>query len=381
MKVTIHIVATIVGAFLCVPLFLGYACHHITPDFDRDERVDFVFNLDTCESENVEPTVYTDLRFIPLDNKRECLLSNVGRLKVTDVGFYIFNDTELPSVFLFNEDGSFNHQVGEVGRSKSEYQNIMDITANHKGDTVAIMTLTDVKLYDMQGRFLSFFPNREKQRWENILYTPAGFICSRNYRGADCLVAIYDKKFSGKRKLVPANEEWVTGEPPYTNNVVQSDGEYLCYLDMFNSSFYVMKKDCLNRLCQYKLTSEKILSLDNFAEKGRDYIYSYILANHVIKGRMLYEDDSIGFEIDLEHNTFRFCETEGLFVSFMDYHQGYYYSIVKPTDILNYHLNDEVIFLNQFTPSIDSLRKAFAPYKDQLSEKNNYYVLKMKAKK
>ena len=95
---------------------------------------------------------------------------------------------------------------------------------------------------------------------------------------------------------------------------------------------------------------------------------------------MFYKDDSRGFELNLDDNTFRFCDEKGLFVSFMDYKDGYYYSIVTPMDLLHF-MDDKITFLNHFTPSIDSLRVAFAPYKESLSEKDNYYLLKMKIKR
>lgn len=359
-----------------VPFFIQ-ACHEKVPDQVVE---DVVFNLESYDNEDVESTKYTDLQFIPLDNARECLLSHVSRLKVTDAGYYILNDAEYPSVFLFNVDGTFSHKVGGVGRSKSEYLNIMDIAANDRGDAVAIMTLSDLKQYDANGKFISSYPFKEMQRWENVLYTPKGFVCSRNYRGTDCLVAMYDKGFTSIQKIVLTDEAVVTGEPPYADNILQNDDKYLCYMDMFNSRFYVSEwKDLSHPHC-YMLKSERMMTLNNVQEKGRDYIYSYILSDHVIKGRMLYKDDSRGFEINLDDNTFRFCDEKGLFVSFMDYKDGYYYSIVTPMDLLHF-MDDKITFLNHFTPSIDSLRVAFAPYKESLSEKDNYYLLKMKIKR
>ena len=340
---------------------------------------DVVFNLESYENEEIHSTEYTDLQFIPLDNARDCLLSNASRLKITDLGYYIFNDTGFPSVLLFNKDGSFNRKIGDVGKSKSEYQNIMDIAANGRGDTVAIMTLTDLKQYDANGKFIASYSFDEKQRWENLLYTPDGFVCSRNYRGTDCLVAMYDKGFTSIQKIVLTDEAVVTGEPPYADNILQNDDKYLCYMDMFNSRFYVSEwKDLSHPHC-YMLKSERMMTLNNVQEKGRDYIYSYILADHVIKGRMLYKNDSRGFEINLEKKTFRFCDEEGLFVSFKDYYNSYYYSIVTPAELLR-KMDEGKTFLNHFTPSIDSLRKAFKPYKDSLSEENNYYILRMKIK-
>ena len=353
-----------------------FACHG-TPYNEVVE--DVVFKLESFENGEVESTEYTDLTFIPLDNARECQLSHVSRLKVTDAGYYILNDAEHPSVFLFNVDGTYNHKVGGVGRSKSEYLNIMDIAANTSGDTIAILTLSDLKYFDADGKFIASYPIRDKQRWENVLHAPEGFVCSRNYRGTDCLVALFDNKFSSPRKIVATDETIVTGEPPYADNILQSDGKYLCYMDMFNSRFYVLEWGDMSHIRCYVLNSDRIMTLSNVQEEGRDYIYSYVLANHMIKGEMLYKDDSRGFEIDLENSTFRFCDDKGLFVSFMDYKDGYYYSIVAPMDLLHF-MDDKITFLTDFTPSIDSLRSAFAPYKKNLSDKNNYYLLKMKIK-
>lgn len=338
-----------------------------------------VFNLDRISKEDGISNEYVDLQFIRLDCAREGLLSSADKLIVTDRGYYVLNNGEYPTVNLFNADGSFACKVGSFGRSKGEYTNIMDIAANEKGDTVVIMTLTDFKQYDSFGKFLFSSPIEEDQRWECVVNVPMGYACCRNYRGTEYLAALYDKKFSSKHDLIQTSNELVTGEAPFATNQLQCDGKYLCYWDMFNSEFYVSVLGCSDSTRRYSLCSDKMISLDTIEEKGRDYVSSYILNNGKIRGRMVYHGESIGFEIDLGADTFSFCDAGGLFLSFKDYHKGYYYSIVKPSDLL-FFMNDEYTFVTKHTPSVEALRKAFSRYRDELSELDNYYLLKMRVK-
>ena len=341
-----------------------------------DNSENIVINLNEIDTTSVINHGCPDIQFIPLENKRECMLSDVPALKATENGIYIYNSSPEPQVFLFGNDGQLLHQVGRLGHGRGEYQFIQDMSSNRKGDSVLVMTFDDYMLYDANGKYVSSSEIKENVRLENVEITSNGIASSRNYRGNEWQVVFLDKDFNHVSNAVSVNPACVVKNPPFVFNALQSCGTGLCYLDQYESVFYIF--DGNNSLRKsYTLVSDNMITFDAKDDEKKDMVVYYVYTGERIIGEIIYNNEWCYFEIDTENDSFRFGGKERPTFLSLDYYDGYYYAVVSAAQMMNL-TNEKMGFMNPVYPSLDYIRRAFAPYKENLDENDNYFVVKYK---
>ena len=94
-------------------------------------------NLDNLASDTISfDSLFYDVKFIPLENNRNAMLSHVSKLIVTKEQYIVFDTGIIPSVLLFDKEGGFKCQVGSMGHGRGEYQYIFDLSADDENNIV-----------------------------------------------------------------------------------------------------------------------------------------------------------------------------------------------------------------------------------------------------
>ena len=319
---------------------------------------------------------YTDYELIPLDNAREALVGNFRKLVVTDSLFYIYDSNTVPKVLSFFHDGSFNCQIGEIGRKQSEYVNIDNFSVNSRGDTVVFMEYGKLKFYDNSGKFMYVKSIDDGKWWDNILYSTKGIIQASHYRGIDHLLAIYDTKTFNCKNLIPTDSAFISS-PPYSLNQIQQVGDSICFFDFFSSSFYVFDIKNLESIESFQLYSDRILNEErarkrDLSKDDYDEVESFVFTGDRIVGHMYKKNVPYDFEIILSKGTIELYKSLDINCSFACYHNGEYYKVVSASWIMDMY---EWGVLKK--PEIN---QCVEPIISGISEKDNYYILKMKRK-
>lgn len=87
--------------------FLFFASCHNGPD--KSDKVKSVELEVHFHEESVSMSEeFTDFRIIPLENRKECLLSNVCKMIVTDQNMYFWDKGPSSQVLRFDLNGKFN---------------------------------------------------------------------------------------------------------------------------------------------------------------------------------------------------------------------------------------------------------------------------------
>lgn len=320
---------------------------------------------------------FTDYEFIPLDNSREALLGNFMKLVVTDSLFYIYDLNTIPKVLSFHYDGRFNCQIGEIGHKQGEYVNIDNFSVNSRGDTVVFMEYGKLKFFDNTGKFLYAKILDDGKWWDNILYSTNAIVQASHYRGIDHLLAVYDTNTFKCKNLIPTDSAFISS-PPYSKNQIQQVGDSICYFDFFSSSFYVFDVKNLGGIECFQLYSDRILNekrarKHDLLKENFDEVESFVFTGDRIVGHMYKNNMPFDFEIVLSKGTVELYRSLDINCSFACYYNGEYYKVVSANWIMDMY---EWGVLKK-----PGIKQCVEPIIARISEKDNYYILKMKRKR
>ena len=330
-----------------------------------------IFSLDDCpESEKIDTFEY-DL--MPLENNPQCMLSSIDKMVVTSKGLYILDTRYIPLLYLFGHDGRFINKIGVQGRSKSEYIRIDNFTASEEGDTVAIMEDFGkvIKLYTNNGTFLNAYTLEDEYGWDDLLLLENNFYLSSYHHGYDGILNKYDTKFSKQTNIGLFDPELISGGGCF-RKYTQFSSKYICFLDFFNSCFYLFDRNNTENITKLTLESSNILSpskVDNIFHPY-DKILEYALSDNYIFMVLEYKGSQRRFRIDINNKCMWKEPRSGIFHSFLDYYKGEFYE---------YLTSKQIKELSQYCRNDVNLMKAIAPYLDSLSIEDNFYILKVKA--
>lgn len=318
---------------------------------------------------------FTDFEIIKLDNTYESQMSWVNKMCVTDRGFF-FLDYKLPAKVLhFDSHGKFICRIGDYGKKTSEYVNIYNFSANDAGDTIAILDSRKVIRYNNSGEHLS--TETLNEHVDDIILTKQGLFAADYHHENPHLLGLYSNGDVTKSYVNIENNS-IKGTSP-SMNYLQQCGDVLCYYDYFSSCFYVADIHNMSKMKCYKLKSDDILDEVKSRESGTNRskyscVRDYVVTDSSIVGNIRVDERGHDFCIDMRNDTFSFVHFDREHYSFNAYHNGYYYRVVPAgfiLDVLNEPYNAKVREL---------FSDALEPYKESTSEKDNYYVLKMRKK-
>lgn len=142
----------------------------------RVSTADYTVDWDNAECTPASlADIYSEIEFIPLENKRECMLSNMKSMSVTDRGIVVYHRTPLPAVALFDSDGQYVRNIGSLGHARSEYQdNVVCVASSPSGDAISVVTYEGVNVYDGEGRYV-WSMTQTDDFMKNVVWTPKGY--------------------------------------------------------------------------------------------------------------------------------------------------------------------------------------------------------------
>lgn len=317
---------------------------------------------------------FTDFHLMRLDNSEKALLSWVKKVCVTDRGLYILDYKNPAQILHFDKDGKFICKIGDYGRKKSEYISIYNFSTNNVGDTIAILDSRRILLFNDKGEHIK--TETLNEHTDDILLTKRGMITSDYHHENSHLLTLYNSA-DIVGKYIDLEKRNIRGTSP-SQNFLQQCGEKICYYDYFSSHFYVMDAKKHETLKCYELRSDKILN-EVAIENGNDrskytYVNNYVIDDSTIIGNIHIDRVNYDFCINMRTDDFSLVKLEGSHYFFDSYSDGYYYKILSPSYIL------DILQKSYNSKARKIFSEALKPYIGKVSEKDNYYVLRMRRK-
>lgn len=109
-------------------------------------------NIDASRLSNNFSSLISSSRYVKLETKPECLISNIDKLLFVNKQYYIL-DTKANSIFVFDSNGKFLSKISKQGNGPDEYTYLMDFDIDDKGN-VCILDFNKKKImvYDRLGQ-------------------------------------------------------------------------------------------------------------------------------------------------------------------------------------------------------------------------------------
>lgn len=342
----------------------------------EDDVTIVILDLDTIKEGCLQSRLFDNFQFISLENKRECLITEIDKLVDTDEGFYILDRASAPVVLHFSHDGTFKNQIGRIGHGKDEYTYIDDMTVNDRGDTIAILNYNKILFYDNDGKFLDEVKLDDKYGWDMLMHTSDGYLMGSYHRGYEGVLALYDSKFSEKKYLGHSNPELIKGATS-VRNLLQKNGNYISYFDPFASVFYMFNsttKEIFKKIAlkSSNMMTEEIAIMGESMNDTMDQLVEYLIVDNLLYCMILHKGCLKQYEIDFLNNEIKAMNGD-VGYHFECEHEGFLYKAMSPHAMKSVMSNMSA----KESVSISKMKRAASDLARDFSDKDNYYIMRM----
>ena len=352
-------------------------------------------NIDNLDIDAVSfEDLFCDIRLIPLENHSDAMLSSVSKMMVTKDGYVLLDENQhSSSVCLFSHEGEYRGQVGDIGHGHGEYEYIFDVSADEE-KKIVLSTLHKFMVYNAKGKFLHDYETPRNSYMRNILCYKDGIVCTSNYSGSEFLLHFFDNSSKLKKELLPSYNNQI-GNPPRIKNLLQMEGNLLCYCDPYASELNIIDIKKMLPRKKYRLQSEHMMTIDKAKKESKrldignvDVILSYYIDNgKIICNVHSHDYEVITIEIDVETDKYTMRRQNGWLPMIYDNHDGYDYTVISQTeflDIINPPSMDDMARWAMAPKLSEEAKKmfkeAYANLGKEITEDNNFVILKLKKK-
>lgn len=309
---------------------------------------------------------------IKFESNPSCLIGTVDKFFVTQKGIYIF-DRERAEILRFDNNGNYLCRIGEKGHSANEYVDITTCTTNSVGDSIFILDNGTIKIFDCDGHFVKkikydFFYIDDFVCTQNALY------CGTFHRNQENIVLKFDYNNDTYTSCIKNSIKPIKGSTWYMSTM-QQDQSYICMLDIFTSSFYIIsKKDhktqCIRIISSKFLDGEKNRANEEYLTKFGN-IRSYCLCDGLIRGTLYFEDKTYSFKINISEKKMD-MSSNGVSYNFDGCYNGVFYNVFPP------EFAKRIVKRIPVNPTEEFLKiqSEFLKVNDSINNEN-FYLLKM----
>ena len=371
-----------------------------------------LLSLCSCESNNVESRIvdvdiqacesksssfmdeYSGVEVIPLENQQQCMISRAKKMVTTQKGFTIFDYGNNPIIYQFDKQGQYLGKVGDYGHGRGEYQQVFDIAASSDGSTVVVSSWKELLMY-VNRKFVKSENGLEGGFLKSIQATEDGYVCESPYSSKDYLLHFYNKDLKLQSEMIETGGNSIGTPPSIFQSMVIEKGK-LYYCNYFESSFNVidLKQQVIKKYCMHTdnmISVEKAMDRQANEDKYEDVCFDEFMNFHVkdgvIKGQFIQKGHGKKFEMNTKTDSFYIIENSEWRPIIFDAHDGYDYTVISQTeflDIINPPSMDDMARW-AMAPKLseeakEMFKEAYANLGKEITEDNNFVILKLKKK-
>lgn len=231
---------------ITIALILLFGCHSPNKNIQNEDLTNpHLIIFDENKAGSLKSIPYSDLfvsyHFVPLETKKESLLSNISQIKLVDKKILILDKGSVNKVLLFNENGRHIRTIKHSGQGPGEYLQIGEIDTDTNYLFVLDPTTKKIITYDLNGDFIEEFRLHIRGTPKSFQYVKNGqFLVHINplTNGSSPILYLVDSKGKVIKEML--------GNGIYTST------------EFGQSSFYRTKSDIkfmttyMNRIYQFK---------------------------------------------------------------------------------------------------------------------------------
>lgn len=351
---------------LMLSILLFESCHG--QKFKGEECESVVFNISNNYAYN-DSVSFSDYDFISLENKNECMLGSIDKMCITPKGIYILDNRVHDAIFLFEHNGKFIRKIGIQGHAKNEYVKIDNFTVNENGDTIYLLDFDKVKTYTSENQFVNTYELDDEYGWDDLACIDGYVYMGSYHHGYSGILTKYSDNFTQKRQIGSMDASLVSAAAD-NYRFIQYNEKYICFFDYVNSSIYLIDRKSQTPAKRYVIKMDA--TSDNKGTNAgvmpsMNEILNVLLTDNYLLCLLSYQGILTSYTIDINGDCL--CQQEETLLShnLCGFYNGYVYKW--------YSANALVKMLDS---NNDKLKKAIAPFKEQISEDDNVYLMRMK---
>lgn len=277
---------------LIISCIIGYGCVSKHPDLlsAAESLKEPVKNLDIDpnRTENCSVTdLWSKIEIIPLETRSDALVGSFGKKIRCQGGRIYFMDTDQNAMFVFNDDGSFNYKISNIGSGPGEYSLIQDFELDPSTGNIELLNPRGVILkYNQEGEYI--------ERYLIPPQIPAIHFFSNLSSYTTIFYSIFEEeklKIVDRRSGFLLNEEYsfddfIVGTPVSSATITPfyKFKDTVKFFDVINRSLYRVDKDSLR--LQMNLNFGKFNVPLQSMPKDRDlkFYATYLLSSDFVYG-------------------------------------------------------------------------------------------------
>jgi len=191
----------------------------------------------------------TDIRYVKLETKNNCLIGNINKILATRNGFVVADYYISNSIFFFDKTGRFINKVALKGSGRS-IKSLKDIAYNYDNNTVYIYDNigSAIYCYDENGTYLNRYPVKNIY-FRRIAYLGDSLLLfyhpSLKERGGLNNYELCIGDVSGNIKYKAFERKQESGDGFDYNFSITTEGSDVYYSRRFSKYIYKIAKDSL----------------------------------------------------------------------------------------------------------------------------------------
>lgn len=360
-------------------IFSVIGCTH-TQEASTSSEVDVVIK-DSCCSLGSH---FTDFELLSLSDSLPGLLKYPAKMCVSDSHIYVF-DKGRNEICNFDKGGNYLGTIGKIGHAADEYVLMRNFSISSTGDTIAVVQARDVKYYTKENRFIGKYDFPEDVFWEDMAFWNDYLIVADFHRRNPNILTLMDKNSNILSNYYEDASDMLYFRPIVIDNI-QQDKKYVCICDFASSSFIIFDKNTRSTerifLKSNNMLKEDYLTDPDFADISSDHIRSFVYSNGKIYGNLYCATEDVGFfreysfVLDVESKKLETYQYSDFSPKFLCASDDCFYMLLHPDLLIETFQKENP----DYSCVRDLLQVAYADLGKQVSETDNYYMLKMRAK-
>lgn len=159
----------------------------------KEPESDMHLSASLVESSTSFKDLFAEVRIVPLETNEECFIKYIDKVVHNDGLLYLL-DSRLPAVYVFDENGVFQRNIGKVGQGPGEYTLIYDLLVDDSSKTVELLSpFGSIYSYTLEGDFLNkkILPDHVPNYHRMAYLSPDVLLTKSSVRGEEnCLSLI-----------------------------------------------------------------------------------------------------------------------------------------------------------------------------------------------
>jgi hypothetical protein len=345
---------------LVLSCFLLFSCHNKRRPVQSIDNVP-VQDIKWKSQKDFEiKDLIKDIQYIQIENKTECLFSEINKLIIENDRIYILDMYGTKSLLVFDITGKFLHKIGSVGVGPGEYTHYINFDVHDNIVYVNDISKNKILIFDESGKYI-------KSVNSSFSFSDFYILEQKKY-----LLSLYKEDNNNNDKIIVTNDfkKSETAYFSFSKDSKDNKGnprsfqpfqKKIAYMYPVSDTLYILNEQG-NVECGYffdfgtKKLPERLK--DDYTEATRqrrdnDYIYIYntpVIINQYIFAELFIGNQKCLAVFDLEKNestyelitpencnfkniNFPVCAMDGsILVSYID---NYFYEIMKDKDLLD----------------------------------------------